>query len=69
MKQNKERHALVAGGTTGMGYELAKLLARDGRCHRGFRRSSFQIYIRYKPDCFRVKIKFTSSSLYGLPSL
>ncbi|HLT71256.1 MAG TPA: SDR family oxidoreductase [Cyclobacteriaceae bacterium] len=30
MADNIERHALVTGGTSGIGYELAKLLAKDG---------------------------------------
>lgn len=29
-KENRNRYALVTGGTSGIGYELAKLLAKDG---------------------------------------
>jgi short-subunit dehydrogenase len=28
--ENRNRYALVTGGTSGIGYELAKLLAKDG---------------------------------------
>ena len=30
MKNKKEQYALVTGGTTGIGYELVRLLAKDG---------------------------------------
>lgn len=56
MVENIKRHALVTGGTSGIGYELAKLLAKDGY--------NLVIVARSKADLERVAAELRSD--YGI---
>ncbi|MBT1701796.1 SDR family NAD(P)-dependent oxidoreductase [Chryseosolibacter indicus] len=51
MKNDKQQYALVTGGTSGIGYELAKLLAKDGY--------NLVIVARTQSDLQRVANEFT----------